>query len=346
MSKILNVNHLQDNIAILNLQSPYELLYEDGISTNIYQENGKNYIAKCINCINPICMKLNEEEIKCSSFSSMSPDMDLSVCPVDAIKIGKETININQEKCIGCGLCVNRCPIGALYMKNGKATHNINANAPRKEMPISKKTIRIQEEFLESLGRLEKSGIIQTENDNVMTYIYDKIKHLSQEQQNKLARNMLICLGGWATLSRQGNVYMRMDGFYETVDQCGVVEIETGLEMLDVSRALLDDIAVVNARYGIKKEINHPLAICLGLPNKRTDYWQVVKDIKIVTDIKINTVTFGILLIFLWNLEELNDYNIFYIDVDNSSLRKKAEEFVERRIHLSIGHLGILENMK
>ena len=156
----------------------------------------------------------------------------------------------------------------------------------------------------------------------------------------------MICLGSWASLSRQGNVYMRMDGFYQTVDQYGVVEIETGLDMLEVSRALLDDIAVVDARYGIKKENIHPLAICLGLPNRRTDYWQVVKDILKVTNIQINTFTIGMLLIFLWNLTELNDYDIFYIDVDNSSLRKKAEEFLGRKIHVSVGYFGILENMK
>ena len=88
------------------------------------------------------------------------------------------------------------------------------------------------------------------------------------------------------------------------------------------------------------------MAICLGLPNRRTDYWQVVKDILKVTNIQINTVTIGMLLIFLWNLTELNDYDIFYIDVDNSSLRKKAEEFLGRKIHVSVGYFGILENMK
>lgn len=71
-----------------------------------------------------------------------------------------------------------------------------------------------------------------------------------------------------------------------------------------------------------------------------------MKDILKVTNVQINTVTFGMLLIFLWDLRELNDYDIFYIDVDNSSLRKKAETFLERKIHISVGHFGILENMK
>lgn len=346
MSKILSVNHKQDTIAVLNLQSPYELWFTEGKPTQIMQESEESCVAGCINCMNPRCMKLDEEEIKCSSFTSMLPDMDLSVCPVDALQVGKKRVEINQTKCIGCGMCVQRCPVGALYMNNGKSAHNIKTNAPRKEMAVTARNISIQEEYLYNLGDLERQGFLRKENDSVLAEIYKKIKHLSQEQQNKLARNIMICLGSWASLSRQGNVYMRMDGFYQTVDQYGVVEIETGLDMLDVSRALLDDIAVVDARYGIKKENTHPLAICLSLPNKRTDYWQVVKDILKVTNIQINTVTFGMLLIFLWDLTELNNYDIFYIDVDNSSLRKKAEVFLGRRIHVSVGHFGILENMK
>ena len=28
---------------------------------------------------------------------------------------------INQEKCIGCGKCINVCPVGAISMEDGKA---------------------------------------------------------------------------------------------------------------------------------------------------------------------------------------------------------------------------------
>ena len=167
------------------------------------QENEEACIAGCINCMNPRCMKLDEEEIKCSSFISMSSNMDLSVCPVDALQVGKKRVEINQTKCIGCGMCVQRCPVGALYMNNGIPAHNIKTNALRKEMAVTARNIFIQEEYLYNLGCLERQGFLRKENDSVLTDIYKKIKHLSQEQQNKLARNIMICLGSWASLSRQ-----------------------------------------------------------------------------------------------------------------------------------------------
>ena len=33
-------------------------------------------------------------------------------------------ILINEEKCIGCGLCVTDCPSSFLYLENGKACTN------------------------------------------------------------------------------------------------------------------------------------------------------------------------------------------------------------------------------
>lgn len=346
MPGILKSNLNQKNIAILKLESPYEILYEAGKSTTILQENGKRVCADCINCVNPKCMFIEEDEIKCDSFSAMSNDMMMEVCPANALKNEAKSISIDHSKCIGCGLCVQRCPVGALYLNDGKASVNTHTNAQIETMVVNQDNIRKQEEFLSLLGNIPKTGTIQTENNKILEKIYNSIRAFSLEQQNIFARNIMISLGSNATISRHGNVYTRMDGYYETVDQHGVLEVETGKEMLDVSRALLDDVAVLQARYDIEKSKNHPLAICLELQNHRGDYWQVVKDIFKITHLQINTVTFGLLLICMWNLEEINDYDIFYIDVDNDSLRKKAEDFIGRKINLSTGFLGILEISK
>ena len=39
----------------------------------------------------------------------------IKACPVDALKQkGVEAPTVDEEKCIDCGQCVQRCPMGAL----------------------------------------------------------------------------------------------------------------------------------------------------------------------------------------------------------------------------------------
>lgn len=54
------------------------------------------------------------------------------VCPQDAIIIGKGgKARILYNKCIGCGLCVEECPVKALVM-NGKENNRRNKNRTRR----------------------------------------------------------------------------------------------------------------------------------------------------------------------------------------------------------------------
>ena len=274
--------------------------------------------------------------------------MNDNVCPTDAISIQEKSICIDNNKCIGCGLCAVRCPVGAIYIKNGKASLNVAESYPNfiLEHDLNPETEKMQETLLKHLVPMHRGGIVRKESDNVMADIYSKITNLHQDIQNLLVRNLLITIGNQASISRLGNVYSRFDGFYENEKQKGVLEIETGTDMLAVSRTILDDIAVINVRYNISSMDNKPLAVVLSLPNKRTDYWQVIKDIKNVTNICICTLTFGALLLFTWNCEDVSDFQKFYIDVDNSSLRRFVEEELGRKVNISDGVLGVLENSK
>ena len=150
-------------------------------------------------------------------------------------------------------------------------------------------------------------------------------------------------------MRRIGDVYTRMDAIYSSLaGSFGAIEIEFGRDTLDASRGILDDIAVLNTRYGIKKHSNNALVICLQLPNARQGYWQVVRDLKIVEGIKIQTLTVGALMFLLWNsciFEPEN--NRYYIDYDNMDLRKILCKQVDcKDISVSDKKLGIMEPMK
>ncbi|RJX32185.1 MAG: 4Fe-4S dicluster domain-containing protein [Oxalobacter sp.] len=52
------------------------------------------------------------------------------VCPVGAITIGKQAIELDEEKCIGCKFCVIACPFGAIVLS--VSTKVVSADAAAK----------------------------------------------------------------------------------------------------------------------------------------------------------------------------------------------------------------------
>ena len=68
------------------------------------------------------------------------------ICQVNAIKILNEKKTMNVHKCIGCGLCVSRCPEGACYM------------TPRKKYP---KILRDGDALYNKVGREAVVGNIK-----------------------------------------------------------------------------------------------------------------------------------------------------------------------------------------
>jgi Fe-S-cluster-containing hydrogenase component 2 len=346
MLRTLSANYAQTEISIFKNGKICSVRFHPGKEADIVFQNGKVVKAGCINCIDPQCVYLRDIDIECAEFPDIVHDMSKYVCPVGAIKSGESHILIDDKKCLGCGLCAASCPVGAIYLKEGKAHIS---RAEKKDLEVFSTDpvcILKQNKFLTENDNADRTGIIQKESEPIISEICEAIKRLPQEEQNILARNLMIKLGNKATLARQGNVYMRMDGFYSNKKQFGVIEIDLGADMLDVSRAILDDVAVINVRYGIEKNKNHPLAIVLSLPNKRTDYWQVIKDIRDIIKIPISTITFGALLILLWNHKEVYDFDKFYIDVDNSSIRSEITSLIARPIDIEDGFYGVLENGK
>ena len=40
----------------------------------------------------------------------------VAACPVEALKVVNEKVEVNEETCIDCGTCVDECPVQALSL--------------------------------------------------------------------------------------------------------------------------------------------------------------------------------------------------------------------------------------
>ena len=132
--------------------------------------------------------------------------------------------------------------------------------------------------------------------------------------------------------------------------EVGTATVELGVNegILDAPRNMIDNIAVLVSRYEINKERIVPLIISLQLPNKRTEYWQVIQDIKNVLGLQIGSVTVGLLIVMVWARFKLKltPNNELYTDSNSYSLRSQVEKLLGRTLHLEQGYPGYIESTK
>jgi Fe-S-cluster-containing hydrogenase component 2 len=121
-------------------------------STDRIDENYIKWITRadtsfplaCIQCANAPCMWYGTQAFgQTDAFSYL-------VCPADVIKQSQDgVITIDQEGCGGCMICIVRCPIEAIFTKDGVATKREYHKLPNHQ--------RYVEEFMVSFDEKEKA---------------------------------------------------------------------------------------------------------------------------------------------------------------------------------------------
>ena len=348
--RVFKQSNQRDSLSLI-IERPFALVDRQGAPcVAIYGEEEKH--IGCIKCVNPRCLFFSEDELSCDYIQGFPGDRNNEVCPVNAISWtgSSEYPTINNTLCFKCGVCVLRCPVGALYFTDSsELAINTDPGDYTETILINDENLAMQEEQIQSLLRVPRTGVLMNVSDQVFDEIYSKPFQLRSNIHNMVVRNLLLGLGCKCSIRRIGDVYSRMDAVYKSsAGSVGAIEVEFGRDTLDASRGILDDIGVLNTRYEIYKQNNKAIVVCLQLPNARQGYWQVIRDIQVVEGIKIGTVTVGALMMALWcscDFEPEND--LYYLDYDNMDLRRAICIQVDcEDIPLSEKKLGILEPMK
>ena len=202
--QILNENNKRTKLLLLkNKVKKIEVI--PGEESKIYTEHG-NTLSSCIKCQIPKCMYFDESKIKCSKISEFSGDKDNKVCPVDALIWNNynERPEIDDKKCIRCGLCASQCPLGAIYFRENEFIINYKIDSNEYvELPFNEDSINKQMNIIKSLELIQKQGKIVNENDYIMKDIYTHIID-SKLIPEKFVRNILIGLGCECAIRRIG----------------------------------------------------------------------------------------------------------------------------------------------
>jgi len=179
---------------------------------------------------------------------------------------------------------------------------------------------------LSSIEKLVNNDLALCEKMNSLRDSISIVK-LTPNGESELIRLLFSGLNGCVYIPRKGDNSERFDAIIDFPDYKAVVEIEIpSSAILDAPRNLLDDYAVLKARKGEITSNIIPLVICWDLPNKRTDYWNVISDIKEILGIEIKTVSIMALAVHYWIKTPLNLLDdSYYLDRSNSTMEYISE---------------------
>jgi ferredoxin len=327
MSHILRQKSIRSKVGIFEATIP-NIIYHKPLSPSLCFCEDQQILMSCLGCIKPKCMFFSSKELQLEGreFSKFPYDQDNLVCPLNAITWEREKAapSINRERCINCGICAKRCPVGAIYSNGSIAViHSENENITF--VPISRDSIKLHANQIKSFSAVQHQGqYLKVSSDNI-SILYNKLskQQIGMQFSNIIIRNLLLVLGSRAAISRRGDVNFRIDGIAEDQETVAVLEVEFGNDFLGPPRSILDDIAVLNSRYGINIDKINPLIVFLEFPNIRTEYWRVIKDIRQVLGVKINSITFGALCALIWGFRQIGVGKIkSYADIDTPSISK------------------------
>ena len=342
--------------ALKNGFHPSQIEYPRNSPVIVRLAGGEEYGSTCVGCPDTPCFSLTRDKFTVAMIDGFSSAVHGEVCATEAIVISSETgvPEIDSDHCSFCGICVDRCPVGAIYIDEDRGAIVSTGDSELFEN-VAGGDARQYEETLEKFKNAIRVGPYVNESDSFIQKVGERVAELCIELDGDvsgvLVRNLLISIGFSAATRRKGNTHLRMDLLFEKGSEIqGLAEIEfSDSQTLDMSRDILDSVAVASSRYGVDKTDLFLAGIFLTFPNRRTDYWEILRDINTVLRLKVGTISLMSLMLLVWNRSELDRQTLecFYTDPSAESyLDEVLVKLIGRELNLSASSSSFLEVIK
>ncbi len=297
-------------------------MYEGGSPNSVKFADDSIATASCIGCADRPCYRYSEDELSQLPLDGFPIDKIEQVCPTGVISPdGADGLpRIRSDGCIMCGVCVARCPVGAIFIDPGKGAV-VQTETNERFVEARQAQEGEEERTRLAFASVQRKGIMVQETDSLVERIStrsDRALTGNARYPTILARNLLRTLGANAAAKRVGVSSMRMEMLQKTVDGFpGVVEVEFGDEaVLDAPRDILDDVAVMVVRHAWARGEFQTIIITDVLPNRRSEYWRIIADIRNVTGVRVLTISVLSLMLAIWRHQTMtrSKCDQFYAD--------------------------------
>ena len=235
-------------------------------------QDGEVTTAFCLGCPDSPCTRFTHDELSLEVKLQMPRNPDNSVCPSGAIsqEVGSSP-QFNSELCMSCGICIARCPVGALHLSDsGVEVSECDSDRVSYE----------ETDFLDHRAQLEKSLLFADQPDEVSLIQclkrVEKFIDTTPEPDSvlrMLVRNILIMVGLPTQLSRTGDNNAVAECVVELGKSTMLLQIEHGSDLLDSLRRSIAMVAVAHSRYGLPMSELIAGVVVVRLPNMRVDYY-------------------------------------------------------------------------
>lgn len=318
---------------------PVSLEIAQGRPGTLRFADGSSSPTTCLRCPDAPCMSFRDGEVVSASLPEFPADRNPSACPAGAMsRTDGGAPSVDPAACMLCGVCASRCPAGAIRM----IPHAVVDDADRPAFPETGDGASA-DAALAAVSGIPRSGEFLAESDTVADDLRSRMLAAWSRNGDRfpdlLARNLLIAAGCGAAMRRKGDVSARMDIVLGAPwPEFGCAEAEFGDEaVLDAPRDLLDDIAVCVGRLGRTPHSLSAIVVTDVLPNRRSEYWRIIQDIRNVLGVKIGTVTVLALCLLVWRGRKMSELppDIFHVDIDTPSYREAVlAPLLGRRLRL------------
>jgi ferredoxin len=197
--------------------------------------------------------------------------------------LGEDGVPIIDElACVGCGLCVARCPVGAISLEPDTGLADIEdddqgafVSAPYEPSAFAAHRNRIASLLIPEEVPYSDAQLVQVQIDRLSAFA---VPVALQRVYRLLARNAFLSLGLSARLKNPGDNNAFAELAIGSEATLVLVEVEPNGDVLDAFRRVISGVAVVRNRYKVGEADVIPCVVMDRLPNVRVDYYEAVKN--------------------------------------------------------------------